>query len=147
MATALAKGAKGKSKEASFRILFKNLEKSKINSRGQDEALMELSACFLAHLEKEKEVGYKQALANTVRWYENHRKYLDQEILGRGLGLLYDVFNMCGHSSLAETSSCRFEAIKILRKVEYLCKKNRCEEALSLLKTMEERHKGLYTCI
>ena len=78
MATALAKS---KSKDdASFRHLFKTLEKSKINSRGQDEALTELSACLLSYPEKRKEVGFKQAFANTVRWYENHRKNLNKEI-------------------------------------------------------------------
>ena len=132
MATALPK-------EASFRRLFKTLEKSKINSRGQDQALTELSVCFLANPKRGREPGFRKALADTVRWYENHRKYLDKDILGRGLEFLNEVFNKNGLSSLAETPTCNTEAIWKLELAKSLVINNQAEEALLLLKTMEER--------
>ena len=136
MATA---SVQGKCKEASFRILFKNLQKSKINSRGQDEALRELACCFYSNSQKRNEAGFKQALANTARWYENNRRHLDRAILGLGLQILNEVFIENGYSSLAEAPSLFAEEERLLEKVRLLSNNNQNEEALSLLKTMEPK--------
>ena len=129
--------ATAKGKGPSFRSLFKALEKSKNNSRGQNQALVMLSVCFLINPERRNKAGFKQTLASTVRWYENNRRYFDKDILKLGLEGLNEVFHRYGYSSLAETPSCLKENMDILLKVRLLCNSNQIAEALSLLKTME----------
>ena len=135
MATALPKSkSKGK---VSLRLLLRNLEKSKINTRGQDQALRELSVCFLQHGHKSHEPGFKQCLSSTLRWYENNRRYFDENTVG--LALLNEVFIEYGYSTKIPS---RFkEEMDLLEKVRLLCNNNQNEEAMELLKTIEAKVK------
>ena len=144
MATALAQDKpKGK---VTFRLLFRALEKSKINTSDQCRALMDLSVSFITNSKRRNEATFKQTLASTVRWYENNRQFLDKDILGPGLTYLYWVFKCCGYHSLVETIDRQFEGEtcvfrKLLKKAIDLFNNHMVEDALSLLKTLEPKVK------
>ena len=135
MATAVPKGKSN----VNFRLLLRNLEKAKHNPRKQGIALIELATGFLRNPEKSNEAGFKQTLASTVRWYEKHKKFLDRDYLGRPIELLNEVFLQFGCSSVVEGPSRTQDDYDLLDMVRALSNKNQDEEALILLKTMEEK--------
>ena len=150
MATALAQDKpKGK---VTFRLLFRNLEKSKINTRGQNQALMKLSVNLIASPGRCHEAGFRQTLADAARWYENKRRFLDMDILGQGLTYLNEVFTSYGYPAIPDITDCPDQSeahdlhimnidaqgmYSMMGKAEQLINKNRPADALSLLKTLE----------
>ena len=132
--------ARGKSKEStSYRLLFRNLEKARKNSKEQDQALMELSLSLMREPKACHEAALRQTLDRTVRWYENNRKYLDKAILQRGLHVLNEVFIQYEYSSLAEGPSKVKEEMEVIEKARALCNKEQDTRALALLKPLEAK--------
>ena len=88
-----------------FRLLVRNLEKSKANTEAKRKALNALTSAFGDPIRKASDPALRKAIGNVMRWVENNRKYLDQDVFQHELMTLDRVLVSRGYPSILPRSA------------------------------------------
>ena len=116
-----------------FRLLLRNLEKSKANTEAKKEALNALTSAFCDPIRKANDPALRKAIGNVMRWVENNRNYLDQDVFQHELMTLDRVLVSRGYPSILPRSALTETIDKFLQRAYELQTAEKYKEALSVL--------------
>ena len=116
-----------------FRVLLRNLEKSKANTEAKRKALNALTSAFGDPIRKARDPALRKAIGNVMRWVENNRKYLDQDVFQYELMILDRVLVSRGFPSILPRSALTETIDKFLQRAYELQTAKKYKEALSVL--------------